>query len=199
MVGLIAAVATIVYGQITRRQGAEQFRLAREEALRHPQLEVTGVALLDAKEVEQVAQVREAQKAWRELLNRMKADLPVTQEDFGDRQYTTEQAHYEGPRPDLILTFELYNKGRTTANTVSGEVRFDPDVLEPLQFPGLSGEKPGGWTRLALGSVPPSAPKGERVFKIPLLRKGSGKTTVVVVFSTPDGDYFEKPLELDVP
>ena len=81
----------------------------------------------------------------------------------------------------------------------SGEVRFDPDVLEPLKFPGLSREKAGGSIKLSVDTVPPSPSEERRIYRIALLRKRSGKTTGVAVFSTPEGDYLEKPLELDLP
>jgi hypothetical protein len=52
---------------------------------------------------------------------------------------------------------------------------------------------------LEVGRVPPFPTEETFVFRIALLKKGSGETIATVVFVTIGGDHLEKPLELELP
>jgi hypothetical protein len=66
-VAFLALIATLVYGEISRRQqkrqyilAREQLLLARDEADRHPVLEVTTVRILDPRALDEVLETRRA-------------------------------------------------------------------------------------------------------------------------------------------
>jgi hypothetical protein len=121
--------------------------------------------------------------------------------------YALAQILYDGPYPDLVLTFELRNMGRRVAKDVSGEVAVERSFLEPINFPLFNGKvfegrefapPPRKEAELKVGNVPPFPSEDNFMFRIALLRKSSGKTTIVITFSTPEGDHLEEPVEFDV-
>ena len=122
--------------------------------------------------------------------------------------YKAAQVLYDGPYPDLVLTFELRNTGRRAAKDVSGEVAFDRAFLEPINFPLLDGEVLEGFeiaplarkeATLKVGKVPPFPSEDTFMFRIALLKKSSEKTTIGVTFSTPEGDHLEEHMEFELP
>jgi hypothetical protein len=227
IIGIIVGAAGVFFAilaWLTSRRAVqvseEELALAREEALRHPKLEVTNVSLVDAQEVEDVVRTCEAPEKWRLALERAEQEAKASQtsysqsyvwskaaEAMGD-SYTMAQVDYEGPKPDRLLNFELRNRGRRAAKDVTGEVTFDYDTLEPLNFPGLDGEVFEGVeygpiakkeARLKVGRVPPFPSEESFEFRIALLQKRSGKSPVVITFSTPEGDHLEELIEFDLP
>ena len=118
-----------------------------------------------------------------------------------------EQILYDGPYPDLVLTFELRNMGRRVAKDVSGKVAVERRFLEPIKFPLFDGEVfegrefaplPRIEAELKVGEVPPFPSEDNFMFRIALRKQSSGKTTIVVTFSTPEGDHLEKRLEFEL-
>jgi hypothetical protein len=181
--------------------------------------------LVDGEKVEDVVRTREAKEKWREALEtadeetaksaapgssfKLRGDyLAKVAESMGD-SYTFAQVRYDGPYPDLILTFELRNLGRRPAKDVDGRMTFDTDFLEPIEFPGMEGtifqgrdfDLEFGYTTLKrmsleVGTVPPYPSEKNFIFRIALLKKSPGKTAAVAVFSTPEGDYLEERIPL---
>jgi hypothetical protein len=209
LASLLIGAGALYYAKRAAGISAVQLEVAREEALRYPKLEVTDVSLVDAQEVEDVIRTREAQGLWDKAREKAKEEVETSpSNDPTDlfkrmanhtRGYTLGQMGYEGAYPDLVLTFELKNKGRRSAKEVSGEVTFDRNILEPIEFPRMARAVHRGKVTLEVGTMPP-LPSEETVgFRIALLQKRSGKTAAVAVFSTPEGDYLEEPMELDVP
>lgn len=210
-----------------RRLAQEQLGLAREEALRHPRLEVVGVSLIDAEKDEDVIRTRGAKGKWEKALEIAREevkDKPATS-TFGfsfeaeslaaksmGNYYSMYQIEYDGPYPNFVVKFELRNQGRKPAQDVSGRVTFDSVFLEPIEFPKMDGDEPEGIDiasildptsgksmKLDVGTVPPYPSEKKFTFKIALLKKRTGKTNLVAVFSTPDGDYLEESTSLEIP
>lgn len=203
LASLLIGAGALYYANRATRVSVKQLELAREEALRHPNLEVCGVTVANAEGFEELAETRAAQKAWQE------ARESEEQEDFvgallddENSSFTLEQALYEGPYPGLVLTFELRNRGNRAASEVSGKVAVDPNLLEPLKFPGFNGSnlnEQEGTIRLSVGAVPPARSGEVVIYRIALLKVGSGRTIARTVFSTPEGDHWEEELELEIP
>jgi hypothetical protein len=224
LASLLIGAGALYYAWKASRSSEEELELSREESRRHPKLELSNVSLVDAQEVDDVIRTREAKEKWREPLNRAMAEDMEAPPDtrggfkvFGEASeriikratksaggYTAAQILYDGPYPDLVLTFELRNMGRRVAKEVSGEVGVDRSFLDPIEFPLFDGEvfegqesafppKKGG--KLEVGEVPPFPSEVNFMFRIALLKKSSGETTIVITFSTPEGDYLEERLE----
>jgi hypothetical protein len=208
LASLLVSAGALYYAWKASRSSEAELKLARQEALRHPKLELSAPTLEDAQEVDDVIRTREAKEKWREPLNRARAedmkeppDLSGGFKVFRERAerieeaakseggYRVAQILYDGPYPDLVLSFELRNMGRRVAKDVSGEVSVDGSFLEPINFPLFDGEV------LEVGEVPPFPSEDNFKFRIALLKKSSGKTTIVVTFSTPEGDYLKKRVE----
>lgn len=210
--------------QEDRRLAEEQLALARQEALRHPDLKVVDISLVNAEKVEDVVRTREAQEKWPAALEKAKKEEENRQQTLGFYlgawvralkemgDYSIQQAEYEGPCPDLVMSFELRNLGHRPAKDVEGGVKFDSNVLEPITFPKMNGKVSRGLeldlalgltsekdASLKVGTVPPYPSGKTFVFRIALPKKSSGNTTAVAVFSTPDGDYLEERIPLEVP
>jgi hypothetical protein len=204
---LLVSAGALYYAWKASRSSDAELELARQEALRHPKLELSNVSLVDSEEFDDVIRTREAKEKWREHLNRAMAEDMKEPPDisggfkvFRERAERIEQAAksegyrvaqilYEGPYPDLVLSFELRNMGRRVAKDVSGEVSVDRSFLEPINFPLFNGEV------LEVGEVPPFPTEDNFTVRIALLKKTSVETPMVVTFSTPEGDYLEERLE----
>jgi hypothetical protein len=227
LASLIVSAGALYYAWKASRSSEAELELARQEALRHPKLELSDATLIDAQEVDDVIRTREAKEKWREPLKRAMAEdmeSPDTRGGFrvfGEAAekiekaakslggYTVEQILYDGPYPDLVLTFELRNMGRRVAKDVWGEVAVEGSFLEPIEIPLLDGvvfegqESAPPLTKavmLEVGEVPPFPTEDNFMFRIALLKKISVesprvKTPIVVTFSTPEGDYLKKRLE----
>jgi hypothetical protein len=94
--------------------------------------------------------------------------------------------------------------GRRVAEDVLGEVAVERSFLEPINFPLFDGDVfegrefaplPRKAAKLEVGEIPPFPSDDNFTFRIALRKKSSGKTTIVVTFSTPEGDYLEERLE----
>jgi hypothetical protein len=220
---LLVGAGALYYAWKASRSSEEELDLSREESRRHPKLELSNVSLVDAQEVDVVIRTREAKEKWREPLNRAMAEDMEAAPDtrggfkvFGEAAeriekaaqsawgYEAEQILYDGPYPDLVLTFELRNMGRRVAEDVLGEVAVERSFLEPINFPLFDGDVfegrefaplPRKAAKLEVGEIPPFPSDDNFTFRIALRKKSSGKTTIVVTFSTPEGDYLEERLE----
>jgi hypothetical protein len=231
--GVLATVLSLVigggalyYAKRATRVSEQELELARQEALRHPKLELQDISLVDGQDSDDVIRTREAKEKWREAWDQ------AAEEDFEsatyeqgfvaggpalDRvtdamkakgeDYTAAQVYYDGPYPDLVLTLELRNMGRRVAKDVTGEVAIERSFLEPIDFPLFDGEAvdepeyatpPRKEVKLRVGEVPPFPSEEPFVFKIALRKKNSGKTTIVVTFTTPEGDYLEARRAFDL-
>jgi hypothetical protein len=127
---------------------------------------------------EDMADTREGFKPFGEATERIEKAAKST------RGYTVEQILYDGPYPDLVLTFELRNMGRRVAKDVSGEVAVERIFLEPINFPLFNGEvfegrefapPPRKEAELKVGNVPPFPSEDNFMFRIALLRKRPGR------------------------
>jgi hypothetical protein len=220
LASLLVSAGALYYAWKASRSSEAELELARQDALRYPKLELSNVSLIDAQEVDGVIRTREAKEKWREPLNRaMNEDMADTRggfTPFGEVAeriekaaqsaggYEAEQILYDGPYPDLVLTFELRNMGRRVAKDVLGEVAVERSFLEPINFPLFDGDVfegrefaplPRKAAKLEVGEIPPFPSDDNFTFRIALRKKSSGKTTIVVTFSTPEGDYLEERLE----
>lgn len=203
---LLIGAGALYYAKRATSVSEQQLAFAREEALRHPKLEVGSVSLRNAEEFDEIlASTRVAQEAWREVAEKHESDKMEFYEKLEaveNAPYTVDQAFYEGPYPDLVLTFELRNLGNRTAREVSGAAVFDSTVLDPLDFPGFEGGRQAGLAgtiKLSVADVSPARSEEVLVYRIALLRRGSGTTTAKTIFSTPEGNHWEEALELKVP
>lgn len=209
VVTMILAGATFFVAVLTLRASNRDVRasektleLAREEAKRYPKLEITDAFLKDANESEVVIQTREAKKAWPKALEEFKKPpsekrQSTLEEDLNS--YTVGQARYKGPFPDFILEFRLHNKSSEVVGKLSGDVRFESEFLEPVDFPLLEqGAIDSETMRLSVDTLPPAHSGEARVFKIALLKRKSGQTTATATFSNQVGYYLKEHIPLDV-
>lgn len=223
LAAILSIVLTIYYSrrqererEEERRMAREELDLARQEASRNPTLEVRDVSLVPADEVEAVMKVRGAKARWHEVRRELEATPGTFPLERMIRQmeamegYTLAQVDYDGSYPDLVLRFELRNLGRRSAYEVSGVLFFETKFLRPFQFPGLDGKVSKGIdianvgtgrkrTYLRLDVLLPSVVEERKPLEVPLLREGSGRTSVEMIFSTPEGDYLKERVELEVP
>lgn len=145
-----------------RKIAKEQLDLARQEALRNPILEVGDVSLTVAEGTKAVAKVRAAKGKRRELEEDLEANPPDSPLEGMKRQTEymrgndIRHAAYDGPYPDLMLTFELRNLGKKSAHEISVTVWFDSDFLKPIEFPRLDGKvRTRNRASFDLGKLPP--------------------------------------------
>lgn len=199
---LLVAALTLKATNRDVRASEKTLGLAREEARRYPRLEITDALLADANESEIVIRTREAREAWLKVQEEFKK-LPseekrsILEESLG--LYTMGQARYKGPFPDLILEFSLHNRGSEIVGQLSGNVRFDPEFLEPVGFPLLEKEAIDSRTmQLSVDNLPPAYSGEAKVFKIALLKRKSGQTTATATFFNQDGYYLREHIPLDV-
>lgn len=220
LLSLVIGGGALYYAKRATRVSEQEYALAREEALRHPKLELQNISLVDGQDFDDVIRTREAKEKWREAWEQAaKEDFESASYEQGfiaggpalDRVtdamkakgevYTAAQVYYDGPNPDLVLTLELRNMGRRVAKDVTGEVAIERTFLEPIDFPLFDGEAvdepqfaspPRKEVKLRVGEVPPFPSEDRFIFKIALLKKSSGKTTIVVTFTTPEGDYLKE-------
>jgi hypothetical protein len=226
VLSLVIGGAALYYAKRATKVSEQELELARQEALRHPKLELQNISLVDAQESDDVIGTREAKEKWREAWEQAaEEDSKSASYDQGFKaggdalervtdamkavgdDYTAAQVYYDGPYPDLVLTLELQNMGRRVAKDVTGEVAVERSFLEPIDFPLFDGEvmegpefdpPPRNEVKLNVGEVPPFPSEEPFVFKIALRKKSSGKTTIVVTFTTPEGDYLEARRAFDL-
>lgn len=199
---LFAAVLTLRATNRDVQASERTLELAREEARRYPRLEITDASLTDAKESGIVIRTREARKAWLKAIEGLKKppseESQSILEDNRDL-YTMGQASYKGPFPDLVLEFSLRNKGSEIAGQLSGNVRFDPEFLEPVGFPLMEKDAADSRTmQLSVDNLPPAYSGEAIVFKIALLKRKSGQTTATATFSNEEGYYLRENIPLDI-
>ncbi len=195
----------------------EQLRLAGEWAGMRPDLEVTGVWLLEPEEAEgvrgllrEVEEQRAREGEWEEK-SRQIEQLPMTERLFEEdrliEEYTdlsVERNGYGGPLPDKVVRVGLANRGKTAAFGVAGRVYFESSHLEPLGY--FSGdakvsENRGGAYRVEVGGERDVLlfPDGERSFDIAVSVRAPGTTWVVCDFSCPMGLSMQDMKALEIP
>lgn len=184
------------------RASEKTLELAREEARRYPRLEITDALLGDAKESGIVIRTQEAREAWLQALEELKKPSSEESQSILEENldlYTIGQAEYKGPLPDLILEFRLRNKSSEVVGKLSGDVRFEPEFLEPIDFPLLEEDVIDSKTmRLSVDNLPPAHFGEAKVFKIALLKRKPGQTTATATFSNQGGYYVREHIPLDI-
>lgn len=216
---VLLTAATLVVASLTLRAtnrdvaaSEKSLDLARKADARYPQLEIIGVSLAQADEQEEVVKTREAGKVLEKLVeeynklykNKEYGPFRARQAALSQLRkmgFTLKQTEYEGPFPDLILSFRLHNKSSETVRNLVADINFDPEFLKPIDFPTLS--QGGGWKnsmKITIESLPPSNSAEAMNFKIALLRKKPGETTVPATFSTAEEGFYKKEnIPLEVP
>src|SRR5215204_4895953 len=137
VLSLVIGGAALYYAKRATKVSEQELELARQEALRHPKLELQNISLVDAQESDDVIGTREAKEKWREAWEQAaEEDSKSASYDQGFKaggdalervtdamkavgdDYTAAQVCYDGPYPDLVLTLELQNMGRRVAKDV---------------------------------------------------------------------------------
>jgi hypothetical protein len=184
-----------------------QLALARDEAARRPVLEVRGMKLLHASQINVVAKAASERRAW------------ITAKHKHDRDKgpapSTNQRGYEGPWPDRVLLVDVSNKGKAAALDVYGHVGIDGEDMWPLEFPGVPVEVDLRHER-GIFLVHLRTPAGSRMlpeptdqnlsFQVPIRTtqrirgmRDAVKTTVEYAFTTLQGDSVEGEWQLEIP
>lgn len=231
--GLLVSVAGVAISLVILWYSRSHLRLSERESLRNPQLYVEGISWTDARgyeRVREIVRIRSLVAEWESMTNEERESYAEAAEPDDDSGFSAMRmfqamnsyvgatnrimATYEGPVPDLVLSFRLSNRGQRAAREVGGRVYFKQPILEPINCPGFDarvhGDSHDTWPRLHKGSpyregailkpvnVPPVSAEEEISFNVALVRRGSGKCEAKIVFFNPEGDYIEEDVSLEV-
>jgi hypothetical protein len=81
LLSLVIGGGALYYAKRATRMSEQEYALAREEALRHPKLELQNISLVDGQDFNDVIRTREAKEKWREAWEQ------AAKEDFESASY----------------------------------------------------------------------------------------------------------------